>query len=288
MARVAVGLAVVAAGVAWPQIPAVEGTPVERAVLRSIEIRTGTGEAALPGQEYTVHYTGWLSATGKKFDSSRDRNEPLRFIQGRRQVIPGYDAGFEGMRVGGQRRLIIPYQLAYGEKGRGAIPPKAELVFDVELVAVRAVEDEVAARGFLTALSTYEKQILALAREIPEEKLAWRPAPAVRTVREVLAHIADGNRELTALAAGQPAAADAGLAPQTRAELVATLEASFAAARQQATPLRPAQLSREVTAFGEKTTVQGVHTMLVSHAAGHLGQLIVYARMLGITPPWSN
>lgn len=162
-------------------------------------------------------------------------------------------------------------------------------MFDVELVAVRAVEDEVAARGFLTALATYEKKVLALARAIPEDKLAWRPAPAVRTVREVLAQIAGGNRSMTAMAAGQPvAAADEGLTPPTRAELIAELEASFAAARQHATPLRPAQLSREVTAFGEKTSVQGVHTMLIGAAARHLGQLIVYARMLGISPPGSN
>ena len=281
MARITVGVLAMAAA-ALPQIPALDGTPVDRAVLRSIEIRPGTGEAAQPGQEYTVHYTGWLTATGAKFDSSRDRNEPFRFIQGRRQVIPGYDAGFEGMRVGGQRRLIIPYQLAYGEKGRGTIPPKAELVFDVELVAVRAVEDEVPARGFLTALAAYEQKALALARAIPEDKLAWRPAPAVRTASEVLAKIAAGNREWTALAAGNEPAGAAAPAPQTRAGLIASLEASFAAAREHAIPLRPAQLSREVTGRGEKTTVQGVHTMLIGQAAEQLGQLAVYARMLGV------
>ena len=281
IARVALLGASIAAAAAWPQIPAVEGAPVDRAVLRTIEIRPGTGEAAQPGQEYTVHYTGWLQATGMKFDSSRDRNEPFRFIQGRRQVIPGYDAGFEGMRVGGQRRLIIPYQLAYGEKGRGPIPPKAELVFDVELVAVRAVEDEVAARGFLNALAQYEKKVLALARAIPPDKLAWRPAPAMRTADEVLAQMAADMRDSTALAAGEPAAgaADAGLAP------VAALEAGFAAARKHANALRPAQLSREVTApGGGKTTVQGAHAMLIGQVAEGAGQLAVYARMLGITP----
>jgi peptidylprolyl isomerase len=86
---------------------------------------------------FVVHYTGWLR-DGTKFDSSRDRGTPLRFEQGKRRVIPGWDAGFEGMRVGGRRRLFVPYQLAYGEKGRGPIPPRAELVFDVELLGVEA------------------------------------------------------------------------------------------------------------------------------------------------------
>ncbi|MBK8057478.1 MAG: FKBP-type peptidyl-prolyl cis-trans isomerase [Gemmatimonadetes bacterium] len=90
----------------------------------------------------SIHYTGWLT-DGKKFDSSRDTmpngqpRTPIAFPQGARRVIAGWDAGFEGMQVGGQRRLIIPYQLAYGELGRPpVIPPKATLVFDVELMAV--------------------------------------------------------------------------------------------------------------------------------------------------------
>ena len=87
------------------------------------------------GKVFSVHNTGWL-LDGTKFDSSRDK-KPLSFEQGKRKVIPGWDAGFEGMRVGGKRRLFIPYQLAYGEKGRGKIPPKAELIFDVELMDVQ-------------------------------------------------------------------------------------------------------------------------------------------------------
>ena len=104
--------------------------------MRYIEVSAGTGKLAEPGKVYVVHYTGWLK-DGTKFDSSRDRTEPLSFEQGKRKVIPGWDAGFEGMRVGGKRRFIIPYQLAYGEKGRGKIPPKAELIFDVELMDVK-------------------------------------------------------------------------------------------------------------------------------------------------------
>jgi peptidylprolyl isomerase len=117
-------------------IPEVAGVVRTQYVMQYVDIVEGTGAPALPGKQYVVHYTGWLR-DGTKFDSSRDRNEPLRFEQGRRRVIPGWDAGFEGMRVGGRRRLFIPYQLAYGVPGRSpAIPPCAALVFDVELLGV--------------------------------------------------------------------------------------------------------------------------------------------------------
>lgn len=117
-------------------IPEVKGVVRTQYVMRYVDIAEGTGAPALPGKQYVVHYTGWLT-DGRKFDSSRDRNEPLRFEQGRRRVIPGWDAGFEGMRVGGRRRLFIPYQLAYGVPGRSpTIPPCAELIFDIELLGV--------------------------------------------------------------------------------------------------------------------------------------------------------
>ncbi|HEY0780274.1 MAG TPA: FKBP-type peptidyl-prolyl cis-trans isomerase [Gemmatirosa sp.] len=116
-------------------IPPVAGPVVTQYVMRYVDVAPGTGAPAQPGQVYAVHYTGWLR-DGTRFDSSRDRGEPIRFEQGKRRVIPGWDAGFEGMRVGGRRRLFIPYQLAYGERGRGPIPPRAELIFDVELVGV--------------------------------------------------------------------------------------------------------------------------------------------------------
>jgi peptidylprolyl isomerase len=102
--------------------------------MRYVDVAIGTGKLAEAGKMFSVHYTGWLR-DGTKFDSSREK-KPLSFEQGKRKVIPGWDAGFEGMRVGGKRRLFIPYQLAYGEKGRGKIPPKAELIFDVELMDV--------------------------------------------------------------------------------------------------------------------------------------------------------
>lgn len=123
-------------------IPRVSGEPREAFALRYIDIAEGTGALAAPRKCFYAHYTGWLT-NGKKFDSSHDTTAngrprtPLAFPQGARRVIPGWDAGFEGMRVGGRRRLLIPYQLAYGELGRPpVIPPKAELIFDVELMAM--------------------------------------------------------------------------------------------------------------------------------------------------------
>lgn len=117
-------------------IPPAAGKMVTQYSMRYIEVAVGTGALAEPGKIYVVQYTGWLH-DGTKFDSSRDRSEPFSFDQGKRRVIPGWDAGFEGMHVGGKRRFFIPYQLAYGEKGRNKIPPKADLIFDVELVDVK-------------------------------------------------------------------------------------------------------------------------------------------------------
>lgn len=123
-------------------IPPVSGTPAVAFALKSLDIVPGGGVAMRARACVYAHYTGWLT-NGTKFDSSRDTmpngqpRTPIAFAQGGRQVIAGWDAGFEGMRVGGTRRLIIPYQLAYGENGRPpVIPPKATLVFDVELMAV--------------------------------------------------------------------------------------------------------------------------------------------------------
>jgi FKBP-type peptidyl-prolyl cis-trans isomerase FkpA len=108
------------------------------------DANVGTGNEAVAGRQVTVHYTGWLydaakaDHKGKKFDSSRDRNEPFSFRLGGGQVIRGWDEGVAGMRVGGQRTLTIPAAMGYGAQGAGGvIPGNATLLFDVELLDVR-------------------------------------------------------------------------------------------------------------------------------------------------------
>ena len=96
----------------------------------------GSGGAPVSGKSVTVHYTGWLE-DGKKFDSSVDRGQPFVFRIGAGEVIPGWDEGVMSMRVGGKRKLFIPAQLGYGAAGApGAIPPNANLIFEVELLDV--------------------------------------------------------------------------------------------------------------------------------------------------------
>jgi peptidylprolyl isomerase len=123
-------------------IPPVQGPLGTAFALRYIDVAVGTGPALRSRQCVYAHYTGWLT-DGTKFDSSRDTlpngapRPPYAFAQGARRVIAGWDEGFKGMNVGGRRRLFVPYQLAYGESGRPpVIPPSAELIFDVELLAV--------------------------------------------------------------------------------------------------------------------------------------------------------
>ena len=118
--------------------PPVSGTPGQLpGGLQYIDVVVGTGPEARPGQNVSVHYTGWLT-NGQKFDSSRDRGQPFSFPLGGGRVIQGWDQGVAGMRVGGQRRLTIPPAMGYGASGAaGVIPPNATLIFDVELLGVR-------------------------------------------------------------------------------------------------------------------------------------------------------
>lgn len=112
--------------------------------LSKVDVKQGTGVEATRGKAVVVHYTGWLYDTsrpdshGAKFDSSRDRNAPFDFVLGAGRVIKGWDEGVAGMKVGGQRTLVIPPQMAYGARGAGGvIPPNATLIFDVELLDVK-------------------------------------------------------------------------------------------------------------------------------------------------------
>ncbi len=104
--------------------------------LKIEDVKVGTGDEAVAGRPVTVHYVGTLT-DGKKFDSSRDRNQGFTFALGAGQVIRGWDEGVAGMKVGGMRRLTIPPELGYGPMGYPpVIPPNSTLIFEVELLSV--------------------------------------------------------------------------------------------------------------------------------------------------------
>ena len=127
--------------------PPPQNTPVPRVVadtsytvtgtgLKYFDLELGTGAQAQNGDRVSVHYHGWLT-NGQLFDSSYLRQQPFAFVLGTGFVIPGWDEGILNMRVGGERQLVIPPDLAYGAAGRGNIPPNATIIFEVELVDVQ-------------------------------------------------------------------------------------------------------------------------------------------------------
>jgi peptidylprolyl isomerase len=118
-----------------PKVTVPKGAPPKKLVVKEIE--EGSGAEAKSGGEVTVQYAGVDYKNGKEFDSSWSRNEPFSFQLGAGQVIPGWEQGVEGMKVGGRRELVIPPELAYGEAGRPpTIPPNETLVFVIDLLAV--------------------------------------------------------------------------------------------------------------------------------------------------------
>jgi FKBP-type peptidyl-prolyl cis-trans isomerase FkpA len=138
----AVALAVTAAGAPFGHAVAAESQVIEMPDgLKYTDNKIGDGAVATAGSKVSVHYTGWLSkdgAKGAKFDSSLDRGQPFDFTLGAHQVIAGWDEGVAGMKVGGERTLIIPPELGYGARGAGGvIPPNATLIFDVQLLKVQ-------------------------------------------------------------------------------------------------------------------------------------------------------
>lgn len=123
----------------WAKVDAAKYKTTDTGLTYAI-LKEGAGAVAEDGQDVAVHYTGWLKSNGEKFDSSLDRNDPIHFPLGRGGVIPGWDQGVKGMKVGEKRQLVIPSALGYGSAGTpgGPIPPDADLIFDVELVDVHA------------------------------------------------------------------------------------------------------------------------------------------------------
>ena len=131
----ALGLLVCAA-VAQAQEKKEEKEIKTKSGLKYVELKEGAGEMPKEGDLVQVHYTGWLT-DGKKFDSSVDRKEPFVFPIGKGKVIKGWDEGVMTMKVGGKRKLIIPPELGYGQRGAGdVIPPGATLIFEVELLKI--------------------------------------------------------------------------------------------------------------------------------------------------------
>ena len=118
-----------------PEIDFVDPTPPTDLVVS--DLIEGEGEAAAPGDQVSVHYVGVALSSGEEFDASYNRGQPLQFRLGVGQVIPGWDTGVQGMKVGGRRQLVIPAHLGYGDRGAGAvIKPGETLIFVVDLLEI--------------------------------------------------------------------------------------------------------------------------------------------------------
>lgn len=117
-----------------PEIPKPSGKEPTKLVVK--DIVEGTGRAAKAGDNIVVNYVGVLFSSGEQFDASWDNGQPFPFTLGQGMVIPGWDQGVEGMKLGGRRMLTIPPDLAYGEQGQGSIGPNATLVFVVDMLNV--------------------------------------------------------------------------------------------------------------------------------------------------------
>jgi len=119
-----------------PEIDFPEGAPPSE--LETTDITVGTGDEATAGRTAVVHYVGVAFSTGEEFDASWNRGEPFSFRLGAGQVIAGWDRGVQGMKVGGRRKLVIPAELGYGDRGAGsAIAPGETLIFVVDLLDLR-------------------------------------------------------------------------------------------------------------------------------------------------------
>jgi hypothetical protein len=272
-------LAFCAAGILLAQTPGAQTEPVTLASLRYTDLSVGTGAPAAAGKKFIVHYTGWLT-NGTKFDSSVDRKEPFSFVQGRRQVIAGWDIGFEGMKVGGKRKLFIPYQLAYGEAGNGSIPPKAELIFDVELLDVVEAIQTPAGVDVLLPFIELETKVTALAKSIPDDKFG--------PFAKIFLHIASLNDSIREAAQKDPPAitewkTDAAI--DGKAASIEALSASFASVRKRMEAARAGSLGGDATLFGKPTTRRGLFTALDEAIGEQYGLALAAARSAGISIP---
>jgi uncharacterized damage-inducible protein DinB len=167
------------------------------------------------------------------------------------------------------------------------------LALPAALLAQAAAPADTAKAAYLAGFDDVAGKLKQLAEAIPEAKYGWMPAPGVRTVGQVVAHIAAGDYLMVKMA-GMPMPADAPADPMAlekitaKQELLATLDKAIAFARRSAESATPEQLAAKVNFFGTDTTGRGLFLFMYGHMSEHLGQLIAYARSIGVTPPWSK